>query len=101
MLTFQGKTDKEKAKDKAKGKDKQKDKVPKILKAGAGGGKSKKKVRLILNVIQKWSKTKSKEKLNNAVFWTKPVWDKLLKDVVTKEAYLTPSIVSEKLKINV
>ncbi len=50
--------------------------------------------------LQKWSKSKSKEKLNNAVFWTKPVWDKLLKDVVTKEAYLSPSVVSEKLKVN-
>lgn len=81
--------------------------MPKILKAGAtSGGKGKKKVnsfsqKLILIKIQKWSKSKSKEKLNNAVFWTKPVWDKLLKDVVTKEAYLTPSVISEKLKINV
>jgi hypothetical protein len=43
-----GKTEKEKAKDKAKGaaKDSKRDKIPKILKAGAGGGKAKKKVRL-------------------------------------------------------
>jgi hypothetical protein len=41
-----GKTNTEKAKDKAKGsaKDSKRDKVPKILKAGAGGGKAKKKV---------------------------------------------------------
>jgi small subunit ribosomal protein S25e len=39
--------------------------------------------------------------LNNAVFWTKPVWDKLQKDVIPKESYLSPSVVSEKLKINV
>merc|ERR1712151_81364 len=79
--------------DKAKSSDKNKfrDKVPKVLKGGAGG-KGKKK---------KWSKTKSKEKVNNAVFWTKPVWDKLLRDVVGKETYVTPSIISEKLKLNV
>ena len=56
---------------------------------------------MIILTIKKWSKSKSKEKLNNAVFWTKPVWDKLLKDVVAKEAYVTPSIISEKLKVNV
>jgi hypothetical protein len=39
--------------------------------------------------------------LNNAVFWTKPVWDKLQKDVIAKETYVTPAIISEKLKINV
>ncbi len=50
---LQGKTEKEKAKDKAKSKDKdsKRDKVPKILKAGAGG-KLKKKVRLIYNRIE-------------------------------------------------
>merc|ERR1712151_814317 len=79
--------------DKAKSSDKNKfrDKVPKVLKGGAGG-KGKKK---------KWSKTKSKEKVNNAVFWTKPVWDKCLRDGVAKETYITPSIISEKLKLNV
>jgi small subunit ribosomal protein S25e len=39
--------------------------------------------------------------LNNAVYWAKPVWDKLVKDVVAKEAYLTPSVISDKLKVNV
>merc|ERR1712160_176379 len=79
-------------KNKAKSNDKNKfrDKVPKILKGGEKGGKGKKK---------KWSKTKSKEKVNNTCFWTKPCWGKFL-DVVAKETYLTPSIVSEKLKIN-
>jgi ribosomal protein S25 len=51
-------------------------------------------------IFQKWSKTKSKDKLNNAVFWTKPVWDKLLKDVVAKEPFVTLSIISEKLKVS-
>ncbi len=46
FLIFQGKTEKEKAKDKSKSGDKNKfkDKMPKILKAGAAGGKGKKKV---------------------------------------------------------
>ncbi len=90
-----GKTDKQKANEKAKGdkkaagKDK-KPKVPKILKPGGGAVKKK-----------KWSAAKSKDKLNLSVFWTKQAHEKLLKDLVAKEAYLTPSKVSEKLKVNV
>ena len=86
--------DKDKGKDK-KGKDAKKggkDKVPKILKAGSKEGKAKKK---------KWSKTKSKDKVNNQVFWTKAQHDKLLKDIIPKEPYITPSVISEKLKLNV
>lgn len=78
-----GKTDKEKAKEKEKGKAKTstKDKVPKALRpSGGDGGKRK-----------KWSASKSKEKLNNAVFWTKPLHAKLMKDIIAKEAYFTPS----------
>ncbi len=91
-----GKTDKQKANEKAKGdkknagKDKVKAKVPKVLKPGGGAVKKK-----------KWSSAKSKDKLNLAVFWTKQAHEKLLKDLVAKEAYLTPSKVSEKLKVNV
>lgn len=66
------------------------DKVPKALKDAGGKGKKK-----------KWSKTKSKDKVDKAVFWTKNLHDKLIKDVVAKESYLTPSLISEKLKINV
>ena len=90
-----GKTDKQKANEKAKGdkknqgKDKIKPKVPKALKTG-GGVKKK-----------KWSAAKSKDKLNLSVYWTKQAHEKLLKDLVAKEAYLTPSIVSNKLKVNV
>ncbi len=51
--------------------------------------------------LKKWSKTKSKDKLNNAVFWSKAQYDKLLRDVIPKESYLTASVISEKLKINV
>ena len=91
-----GKTDKQKANEKAKGdkknagKDKVKAKVPKVLKPGGGAVKKK-----------KWSAAKSKDKLNLSVFWTKQAHEKLLKDLVAKEAYLTPSKVSEKLKVNV
>ena len=90
-----GKTDKQKANEKAKGdkkaqgKDKIKPKVPKALKAGSGVKK------------KKWSAAKSKDKLNLSVYWTKQAHEKLLKDLVAKEAYLTPSIVSNKLKVNV
>ena len=50
---MQGKTEKEKAKekDKAKSKDKLRDKVPKVLKAGAAGGKGKKKVKENFNSL--------------------------------------------------
>ena len=49
---------------------------------------------------QKWSKSKQKEKINNAVFWTKPLHAKLIKDIIGKEAYITTSMVSDKLKVN-
>jgi hypothetical protein len=47
-----GKTEKEKTKekDKSKAKSSKSDKVPKILKAQAGGGKSKKKVVLFIEI---------------------------------------------------
>ena len=91
-----GKTDKQKANEKAKGdkknagKDKVKPKVPKALKPGGGAVKKK-----------KWSAAKSKDKLNLSVFWTKQAHEKLLKDLVAKETFLTPSRVSDKLKVNV
>ena len=86
-----GKTDKEKAKEKEKGKAKAatKDKVPKALRPSGDGAKRK-----------KWSKSKQKEKLNNAVFWTKPLHAKLIKDIIGKEPYVTTSMVSDKLKVN-
>ena len=72
-----GKTDKQKANEKAKGdkknagKDKLKPKVPKALKPGGGAVKKK-----------KWNASKSKDKLNLSVFWTKQAHEKLLKDLV-------------------
>merc|ERR1712110_550163 len=59
-------------------------------KAGSGGGKAKKK---------KWSKGKVKEKLANLVLFDKATYDKLLAEV-PKQKLITPSIISEKLKVN-
>merc|ERR1739845_109169 len=63
-------------------------KAPK-KKEGGGGGKAKKK---------KWSKGKTRDKLNNLVLFDKPTYDKLLKEVPTYKL-ITPSIVSERLKV--
>merc|ERR1711884_91463 len=56
---------------------------------GGGGGKAKKK---------KWSKGKTRDKLNNLVLFDKPTYEKLLKEVPTYKL-ITPSIVSERLKV--
>lgn len=85
------KTNTQKEKEKAKGATKKKPTMKDILDAKKSGGKGKKK---------KWSKTKSKEKLNNTVFWVKATWDKCSKDLIAKESYISPSVLSEKLKIN-
>ncbi|MPC66367.1 40S ribosomal protein S25 [Portunus trituberculatus] len=58
-------------------------------KEGGGGGKAKKK---------KWSKGKVRDKLNNLVLFDKPTYDKLLKEVPSYKL-ITPSVVSERLKI--
>merc|ERR1712226_1516912 len=58
-------------------------------KEGGGGGKAKKK---------KWSKGKTRDKLNNLVLFDKATYDKLLKEVPTYKL-TTPSIVSERLKV--
>merc|ERR1712079_251855 len=57
-------------------------------KEGGGGGKAKKK----------WSKGKTRDKLNNLVLFDKPTYEKLLKEVPTYKL-ITPSIVSERLKV--
>jgi small subunit ribosomal protein S25e len=54
------------------------------------GGKGKKK---------KWSKGKTREKLNNAVLFDKKTYDKLMSDV-PKMKTITTATVSERLKIN-
>merc|ERR1711930_11532 len=76
------------AKKDAKGTSKAPAKAPK-KKEGSGGGKAKKK---------KWSKGKTRDKLNNLVLFDKATYDKLLKEVPTYKL-ITPSIVSERLKV--
>merc|ERR1739849_3696 len=58
-------------------------------KEGGGGGKAKKK---------KWSKGKVRDKLNNLVLFDKATYDKLYKEVPSYKL-ITPSVVSERLKI--
>lgn len=50
-------------------------------------------------VSQKWSKGKVKEKLANLVLFDKTTYEKMLADV-PKQKLITPSIISEKLKVN-
>merc|ERR1712117_2051 len=56
---------------------------------GSGGGKAKKK---------KWSKGKVRDKLNNLVLFDKATYEKLLDEVPTYKL-ITPSVVSERLKV--
>merc|ERR1712045_663023 len=56
---------------------------------GSGGGKAKKK---------KWSKGKVRDKLNNLVLFDKATYDKLYEEVPTYKL-ITPSVVSERLKV--
>merc|ERR1712183_887159 len=58
--------------------------------AKSGGGKQKKK---------KWSKGKQKEKVNNMVLFDQASYDKLLSEV-PKYKLITPSILSDRLRIN-
>ena len=71
-------------------KDAKSTKAPAKKAASGGGGKAKKK---------KWSKGKSRDKLNNLVLFDKNTYDKLYKEVPTYKL-ITPSIVSERLKVN-
>ncbi|CAH8823967.1 unnamed protein product [Trichobilharzia szidati] len=71
-----------------KGGKKEPSKKPMKPKEG-GGGKAKKK---------KWSKGKVRDKLNNMVLFDKATFDKLLKEVPQYKV-ITPSVVSERLKI--
>merc|ERR1712142_485099 len=58
-------------------------------KKDGGGGKAKKK---------EWSKGKVRDKLNNLVLFDKATYDKLYKEVPSYKL-ITPSVVSERLKI--
>eukprot|EP00735_Rhodelphis_limneticus_P014843 TRINITY_DN893_c0_g1::TRINITY_DN893_c0_g1_i1::g.25447::m.25447 TRINITY_DN893_c0_g1::TRINITY_DN893_c0_g1_i1::g.25447 ORF type:complete len:119 (+),score=39.21,sp/Q9SIK2/RS252_ARATH/77.50/6e-33,Ribosomal_S25/PF03297.10/6.4e-46,HTH_24/PF13412.1/2.1e+03,HTH_24/PF13412.1/0.00061,MarR_2/PF12802.2/0.0031,Fe_dep_repress/PF01325.14/0.0066,PCI/PF01399.22/0.012,Rrf2/PF02082.15/9.7e+02,Rrf2/PF02082.15/0.042,TrmB/PF01978.14/5.4e+03,TrmB/PF01978.14/0.027,RPA_C/PF08784.6/0.025,GntR/PF00392.16/0.11 TRINITY_DN89 len=59
-------------------------------KAAQSGGKNKKK---------KWSKGKVKEKVNNLVLFDQATYDKLYQEV-PKYKTITPSVLSERLRIN-
>ena len=48
--------------------------------------------------LQKWSKGKVRDKLNNLVLFDKATYDKLYKEVPNYKL-ITPSVVSERLKI--
>ncbi|XP_038065926.1 40S ribosomal protein S25-like [Patiria miniata] len=74
----------QKGKDSGKGKTSQK-------KPTSGGGKAKKK---------KWSKGKVRDKLNNLIMFDQATYDKLYKEVPSYKL-ITPSVVSERLKIRV
>lgn len=63
--------------------------APPKKKEGASGGKAKKK---------KWSKGKVRDKLDNMVLFDKATYDKLYKEVPSYKL-ITPSVVSERLKI--
>merc|ERR1712002_693586 len=64
-------------------------KQPAKKKEGSGGGKAKK---------EKWSKGKVRDKLNNLVLFDKQTYDKLYKEVPSYKL-ITPSVVSERLKV--
>merc|ERR1712168_253464 len=63
--------------------------APAKKKDASSGGKAKKK---------KWSKGKVRDKLNNLVLFDKATYDKLYKEVPSYKL-ITPSVVSERLKI--
>merc|ERR1712100_438323 len=65
--------------------------APAKKKDASSGGKAKKK---------KWSKGKVRDKLNNLVLFDKATYDKLYKEVPSYKL-ITPSVVSERLKVRV
>lgn len=48
--------------------------------------------------LQKWSKGKQKEKVNNAVLFDQASYDKMLSEV-PKFKQITPSVLSERLRV--
>ncbi|XP_061376251.1 small ribosomal subunit protein eS25w-like [Gastrolobium bilobum] len=69
---------------------KEKAAAPSSKPAKSGGGKQKKK---------KWSKGKQKEKVNNMVLFDQTTYDKLISEA-PKYKLITPSILSDRLRIN-
>ncbi|CAB3410047.1 unnamed protein product [Caenorhabditis bovis] len=70
-------------------KDQKGGKAAPAKKKEGSGGKAKKK---------KWSKGKVRDKLNNMVLFDQATYDKLYKEVITYKL-ITPSVVSERLKV--
>ncbi|RRT74776.1 hypothetical protein B296_00028664, partial [Ensete ventricosum] len=70
--------------------------------AKSGGGKQKKKSMGRIDILgfwmQKWSKGKQKEKVNNAVLFDQANYDKMLSEV-PKYKQITPSVLSERLRV--
>ena len=50
------------------------------------------------SMLQKWSKGKVRDKLNNLILFDKSTYEKLYKEVPSYKL-ITPSVVSERLKI--
>jgi small subunit ribosomal protein S25e len=48
--------------------------------------------------LQKWSKGKQKEKVNNAVLFDQATYDKLITEA-PKYKQITPSVLSERLRV--
>lgn len=55
-------------------------------------------VNLYLWILQKWSKGKQKEKVNNMVLFDKATYDKLLSEA-PKYKLITPSVLSDRLRV--
>ncbi|RRT58121.1 hypothetical protein B296_00032096, partial [Ensete ventricosum] len=72
--------------------------APSSKPAKSGGGKQKKKVGGGWFGLQKWSKGKQKEKVNNAVLFDQANYDKMLSEV-PKYKQITPSVLSERLRV--
>ncbi len=51
-------------------------------------------------VLQKWSKGKQKEKVNNMVLFDQATYDKLLSEV-PKFKLVTPSVLSDRLRVSI
>merc|ERR1711990_523741 len=81
-------TDKKLVKSKKMAKAPQKSKDAKAKAASGGGKKSKKK----------WSKGKSRDKLQNLCLFDKATFDRVMREV-PKYKVITPSIVSDRMKI--
>lgn len=49
-------------------------------------------------MLQKWSKGKNKDKVNNQVLFDKPTYEKLMSEV-PKYKMITPSVLADRLRV--